>query len=123
LRYAVPEHANRFWYTLGGITFVGLLVLVATGMWLAQFYNPDPAAARESVIYIQTKAPLGDIIRGIHVWTAYIVSVTALLHMIRVFVTAAYKRPREFNWFIGLAMFVLLLFGAVFTGSVLRWDQ
>jgi len=123
LRYAVPEHANRFWYTLGGITFIGLLVLVATGMWLAQFYNPDPSAARESVIYIQTKAPFGDIIRGIHVWTAYMVSITALLHMIRVFVTAAYKRPREFNWFIGLAMFVLLLFGAVFTGSVLRWDQ
>jgi quinol-cytochrome oxidoreductase complex cytochrome b subunit len=123
LRYAVPAHANSFWYTLGGITFVGLLILVATGMWLAQFYNPDPSAARESVIYIQTKAPLGDVIRGIHVWTAYMVSLTALLHLIRVFVTAAYKRPREFNWFIGLAMFALLLFGAVFTGSVLRWDQ
>jgi hypothetical protein len=45
LRYAVPEHANRFWYTLGGSTFVGLLVLVATGMWSAQFYNPDPSGA------------------------------------------------------------------------------
>jgi len=123
LRYAVPEHANTFWYTLGGITFMGIIILVVTGMWLAQYYNPDPSAARDSVIYIQTKAPFGDIIRGIHVWTAYIVSLTAVLHLIRVFVTAAYKRPREFNWFVGIAMLALLLFGAVFTGSVLRWDQ
>src|SRR5262249_2374299 len=51
LRYPVPRHANTFWYTLGGMTFIGLIVLVITGIWLAQFYNPDPAAARNSVAY------------------------------------------------------------------------
>ena len=50
LRYNIPAHANTFWYTLGGITLIGILVLVATGIWLAQYYNPDPAAARESVL-------------------------------------------------------------------------
>jgi quinol-cytochrome oxidoreductase complex cytochrome b subunit len=123
LRYAVPAHANTIWYTLGGITFVGLLVLVITGFWLAQYYNPDPTAARESVIFIQNQAPLGDIIRGIHVWTAYIVVIAAVVHMIRIVVTAAYKVPREINWLVGLALLVLLLFGGVFTGTVLRWDQ
>lgn len=123
LRYHVPAHANTLWYTLGGITFIGILVLFATGVWLAQYYNPDPLAARDSVIYIQNEVRLGDVIRGIHVWTAYLVVITAALHLIRVFVTASYKAPREFNWLIGIALFVTVLFGAVFTGTVLRWDQ
>ncbi len=123
LRYKVPAHANTFWYTMGGITFMGIVVLVITGLWLAQYYNPDPASARESVIYIQNSAPLGDIIRGIHVWTAYLVVITATLHLIRIFVTASYKAPREVNWLVGLALLLLLLFGGVFTGTVLRWDQ
>ena len=123
LRYNVPAHANTFWYTLGGITFVGILVLVATGIWLAQYYNPDPAAARESVIYIQNVAPLGDIVRGIHVWTAYLVVITAALHLIRIVVTASYKIPREINWLVGVVLLFLLLFGGVFSGTVLRWDQ
>ena len=123
LRYRVPGHANTFWYTLGGITFMGIVVLIITGLWLAQYYNPDPAAARESVIYIQNNAPLGDIIRGIHVWTAYLVVITAAMHLIRIFVTASYKAPREMNWLVGVALLALLMFGGVFTGTVLRWDQ
>lgn len=123
IRYAVPEHANTLWYTLGGITFVGILVLVVTGVWLAQYYNPDPTGARESVIFIQNEVPLGDVIRGIHTWTAFLVVIIAALHLIRVFVTASYKVPREVNWLVGLALLGLLLFGAVFTGTILRWDQ
>src|SRR6266496_3566229 len=123
IRYAVPEHANTLWYTLGGITFFGILVLAATGVWLGQYYNPDPTGARESVIFIQNEVPLGDVIRGIHVWTAYLVVITAALHLIRVFVTASYKIPREVNWLIGLALLALLLFGATFSGTILRWDQ
>jgi len=123
LRYNIPAHANTFWYTLGGITFIGILVLVATGIWLAQYYNPAPAAARQSVLYIQNVAPLGDIIRGIHVWTAYLVVITAVLHLIRIVVTASYKIPREINWLVGIALLFLLLFGAVFSGTVMRWDQ
>ena len=123
LRYRVPEHANTIWYTLGGITFVGIIVLAITGIWLAQYYNPDPAAARESVVFIQNEATLGDIIRGIHIWAAYLVVITAILHMIRIYVTASYKAPREINWLVGVALFGLIVFGAFFTGTVLRWDQ
>ncbi|HEX2916395.1 MAG TPA: cytochrome b N-terminal domain-containing protein [Chloroflexia bacterium] len=123
LQYKVPAHANTIWYILGGITFMGIVVLAVTGIWLAQYYNPSPAAARESVIYIQDEAPLGDIIRGIHVWTAYIVIITAVLHMIRIVVTAAYKIPREVNWLVGIALLAVLLFVGVFTGTILRWDQ
>lgn len=123
LRYRVPEHANTIWYTLGGITFMAILISVASGVWIAQYYNPDPAAARESVLFIQNEAPLGDIMRGIHIWSAYIAVFTAVLHMIRIFVTASYKAPRELNWLVGVGLLGLLLFGAFFTGTVLRWDQ
>lgn len=123
LRYKVPEHANTIWYTLGGITFMGIIIATASGIWLAQYYNPDPVAARESVIFIQNEATLGDIIRGIHIWSAYLVVFTTILHMIRIYITASYKAPREVNWLVGVGLFGLILFGAFFTGTVLRWDQ
>jgi ubiquinol-cytochrome c reductase cytochrome b subunit len=122
LAYPVPAHANRIGYILGGITFFGFLILAGTGVWLAQFYHPTPATARESVVYIMNSAPLGDVVRGIHFWVANIVMATILLHMGRVFVTGAYKRPREANWLIGLGLLGVTL-GLTFTGTVLKWDQ
>lgn len=122
LAYPVPAHANSIGYILGGITFFGFLILAATGVWLAQFYHPTPSTAYESVVYIMNVAPLGDLVRGIHFWVANIVMATVLLHMGRVFVTGAYKRPREANWLIGLGLLAVTL-GLIFTGTVLKWDQ
>jgi len=122
LAYPVPEHANSLPYVLGGITLFGFIVLIITGIVLAQFYNPAPAQAHQSVIYIITQVPLGDFIRSIHFWTANLVVITVILHLIRVFSTGSYKRPREFNWLVGLGLFAVTL-GFVFTGTVLKWDQ
>ena len=122
LAYPVPAHANGIGYILGGISFFGFLILAATGIWLAQFYHPTPATARESVVYIMNVAPAGDLVRGIHFWVANIVMATVLLHMGRVFVTGSYKRPREANWLIGLGLLAVTL-GLIFTGTVLKWDQ
>ena len=122
LAYPVPAHANGIGYILGGISFFGFLILAASGVWLAQYYHPTPATARESVVYIMNAAPLGDIVRGVHFWTANIVMATVLLHFGRVFTTAAYKRPREANWLIGLGLLAVTL-GLIFTGTVLKWDQ
>ena len=122
LAYPVPAHANGIGYILGGITFFGFLILAATGIWIAQFYHPTPGTARESVVYIMNVAPLGDVVRGIHFWVANIVMATVLLHMGRIFVTGAYKRPREANWLVGLGLLAVTL-GLIFTGTVLKWDQ
>jgi ubiquinol-cytochrome c reductase cytochrome b subunit len=67
-------------------------------------------------------APLGDVARGVHFWTANLVMATVLLHTARVFVTGAYKRPREANWLIGLGLLTITI-GLIFTGTVLKWDQ
>jgi len=122
LAYPVPAHANGIGYILGGISFFGFLILAVTGIWLAQFYHPTPAAARESIVYIMNVAPLGDVIRGVHFWVSNIVMATVLLHLGRIFVTGSYKRPREANWLCGLGLLAVTL-GLIFTGTVLKWDQ
>jgi ubiquinol-cytochrome c reductase cytochrome b subunit len=122
LAYPVPDHANSLPYVLGGITFFGFLVLIVSGVFLAQFYHPHPDSAHTSVIYIITQAPFGDLVRSVHFWTANLVTLTVLLHMLRVFVTASYKRPREVNWLVGVGLLAVTL-GFVFTGTVLKWDQ
>ena len=122
LAYDVPAHANGIGYILGGITFFGFLILAASGIWLAQFYHPTPEAARGSVVYIMNTAPLGDVVRGVHFWTGNVVMGTVLLHLGRIVVTGSYKRPREANWLIGLALLATTL-GLLFTGTVLKWDQ
>ena len=122
LAYTVPEHANSLPYLLGGITFTGFIILFVTGIYLVQFYHPHPADAHQSVVYIVTGAPLGELVRSIHFWTAQIVTLTILLHMLRVLFTGSYKRPREINWYVGLGLMGVTL-GLVFTGSVLKFDQ
>lgn len=122
LAYPIPRHANRFSYILGGITLFGFVILLATGVLMAQFYNPSPAGAHDSVVYLITQVPFGDFIRSVHFWAANLVMVTVLLHLMRVFYTGSYKRPREANWFVGLGLLAVTL-GFIFTGTVLKWDQ
>lgn len=122
VRYPVPEHANTIAYSLGGLTAFCLLILIVTGIILAQFYNPDPALANASVRHIVEAVWLGRFVRGVHFWAAEAMYVLAILHLLRIYFTAAYKRPREANWLIGVAMFALTI-GALFTGTVLKWDQ
>lgn len=121
-RYPVPPHANTLAYTLGGITLISFLILVATGFLLTQYYDPLPEAANQSVRYIITTASWARIIRGLHYWAAQMMVLTVVLHLIRVFVTAAYKRPREANWMIGIGLLGLTM-GLYFTGTVIKWDQ
>lgn len=122
LRYPVPRHANRLAWTLGGLTLADLLILVVTGILLAQFYTPTPEAARFSVLHIESEVPLGSLLRGIHIWAAQAMFVLAMAHLARILITGSYKRPREANWLIGLGLLGMVGL-LLFTGSTLRWDQ
>lgn len=122
LTYDVPRHANNVLYVLGGITFAGILLLIASGIYLAQYYNPDPASARDSVVFIVQTARFGEFVRSFHFWMANLVIIAALLHLVRVFVTGAYRPPREGTWLTGVVL-LFILFGFAFTGTVLKWDQ
>lgn len=122
LRYPVPEHANNLAWSLGGLTAVSLVILIATGIVLAQYYNPTPEVANASVRMIVTDGALGQFVRSLHFWTAQAMYVLVALHLIRVFFHGSYKRPREANWLIGVSMLGLTTL-ALFTGTVLKWDQ
>jgi ubiquinol-cytochrome c reductase cytochrome b subunit len=122
LAYEVPEHANNLAWSLGALTAISFFTLAVTGIYIAQWYYPMPEVANQSVRTIVTSAPLGSLARGLHYWAAQAMYVLALLHMARVFLHGSFKRPREGNWIIGASM-LLLTFLAVFTGTVLKWDQ
>ena len=122
LRYPVPDHSNTLKYSLGGMTLSALIVLIVSGVLLAQFYVPDPERANLSVHYLMDQIYLGWFLRGIHFWSAEVLTVTMILHMIRVYSSAAYKNPREFNWLVGVALLVMMV-TLLFTGTVMKWDQ
>src|SRR5260370_31977378 len=79
------------------------------------YYKPGVELAYSSVKDIHFVVPAGRFIRNIHRWSAHLMVLAAFLHMARVFYTGSYKRPREFNWLIGLALLVFTL-GLSFTG-------
>ena len=122
LEYPVPEHANNLAWSLGGVTAGAFVVLVVTGILLVQFYAPVPESANTSLREMVTDVWGMRFVRAVHFWAAQAMYVTAILHLLRVFFTGSYKRPREGNWLIGVAMFGLVIF-ALFTGTVLKWDQ
>jgi ubiquinol-cytochrome c reductase cytochrome b subunit len=109
-------------YFLGGLTLCGILIQVFTGIYLAQYYNPDPLSAHSSVIYIVERAWLGDFARSLHLWSANLVLTTVTLHLLWVFWRGSYKKPRELTYWAGVAMLGILFF-LYFTGTVMKNDQ
>jgi ubiquinol-cytochrome c reductase cytochrome b subunit len=121
LRYPVPEHANSLGWSLGGLTLASFVALVVTGIYLAQFYNPVPEAANQSIREL-ADVWLGTFARSLHYWAAQAMYVLVALHLLRVIFHGSYKRPREGNYLVGVTMFALVI-AALFTGTVLKWDQ
>lgn len=117
----VPKGLNLS-FCFGGITFFLFLMLAASGYFMTIYYVPSPDQAYQTVDYITHEVSLGYVVRGVHYWAANLMIVTVSLHMIRVFIYGAYKKPRELNWITGVLLLLLVLaFG--FTGYLLPWDQ
>jgi quinol-cytochrome oxidoreductase complex cytochrome b subunit len=110
-------------YCLGGISFVAFIILTITGIILGFYYIPDGTMqlaadgsltnpAFESMLTIMNDIPLGFVIRGVHHWAAHIMIAAVFLHMMRVYFTGAYKKPRELNWILGVVLLLLtIIFG------------
>ena len=123
LSFPVPAHSNRLGYTLGGITLMGFLILFATGLFLTQFFNPRPERAIQSIHYLTEKVAGGRWIRSFHYWTAQAVILSMCAHLLRVFITGAYKSPRVLTWYFGAALFFTTIMLSYFSGTVIKWDQ
>jgi quinol-cytochrome oxidoreductase complex cytochrome b subunit len=124
-----------YWYPLysfGSISFIAFIVATVSGIVLALYYIPSTAPktvmgfeaseAWGSVVDIMINVPFGFMIRAIHFWSAMVMVSAVVLHMIRVYFTQAYKKPRELNWLIGVGLFgVTILLG--YSGYLLPWSQ
>ncbi|HXY53256.1 MAG TPA: cytochrome b N-terminal domain-containing protein [Nitrospirota bacterium] len=117
----VPGWINYF-YCFGGITFTLFIIQVLTGLLLSLHYIPAEAEAYRSIQRLHLNVPLGHLLRSLHHWSANLMVVMVMLHMLRVFITGSYKNPRELNWVAG-AVLLLLTLGFGFTGYLLPWDQ
>src|SRR5262249_12895237 len=120
----VHERTLQFFATLGlGVAaLASFLVAAVNGVVLLFYYTPSPQLAYSPFKDIQYVVPTGRFIRNLHRWSAHVMAITVILHAVRVFFTASYKKPREFNWLIGLGLLVVTL-GLSFTGYLLPWDQ
>jgi cytochrome b-561 len=107
---------------LGLISLYLFLILSATGVLLMFYYVPSTEYAYQNMKDLEFVVTAGQVLRNMHRWAAHLMVISVLLHMCRAFYTAAYKSPREFNWVLGVMLFLLTL-ALSFTGYLLPWDQ
>jgi len=120
----VNRNTLRPGYTLGlGLISLFLFfILVATGILLMFYYVPSTNQAYDRMLDLRGTVAFGIFLRNMHRWSAHGMVAMVFLHMCRVFLTGSYKKPREFNWVIGVLLLLVTLFLS-FTGYLLPWDQ
>jgi cytochrome b6 len=120
----INRDAVRYSYTwgMGGISAFLFLVLLFTGALLMFYYHPTKIQAYRDILYLEHDVPFGRLLRNMHRWGGHLMVITVWLHMLRVVMTGSYKKPREFNWMVGVGLLVLTLLLS-FTGYLLPDDQ
>jgi ubiquinol-cytochrome c reductase cytochrome b subunit len=123
LRKIFPDHWS---FLLGEVALFCLVVLVLTGVFLTLFYVPDAtevtyagpwqplqgqevSAAFNSVMRLSFEVRAGLVMRQIHHWAALVFVAAIVAHLLRVFLSGAFRRPREINWLVGIGLLLLAL--------------
>jgi len=136
MKKVFPDHWS---FMLGEIALWSFVILLLTGTYLALFFVPSMndvvyngsytkldgitmSEAYASTLRISFDIRGGLLIRQIHHWAADLFMVAIMAHMLRVFFTGAYRKPREVNWLIGIVLFSLGLIEGLF-GYSLPDDQ
>ncbi len=120
----IPRRVLRMRYSLrlGFIAAVLFGILTITGVYLMFLYTPSVTSAYGDMQRLRTGVGFGQLIRNVHRWSAHLMVFTVAAHLTRVFYAGAYKKPREFNWVIGVMLLAVTLMFS-FTGYLLPWDQ
>ena len=120
----VPAETLRFTLSwgLGGMAVMLVALLFLTGLLLLLVYQPSTTDAYSSILILTREVPFGLWVRNIHHWSANLLVVIAVLHLLRVVLTGAFGPGRRLNWVIGFVLLFLLL-SSNFTGYLLTWDQ
>ncbi|HWB93618.1 MAG TPA: cytochrome b N-terminal domain-containing protein [Puia sp.] len=118
-----PVPPRGLWtYVFGSATLFMFVLQVVTGVALSLLYQPSSANAYHSLEFITYQAKFGNILRSIHFYGASAMIILVGLHMMRTYITASYKYPREMNWISGVFLLLFTIFMG-FTGQLLRWDS
>jgi ubiquinol-cytochrome c reductase cytochrome b subunit len=132
LRHIFPDSWAFF---LGEIAMYCFIILVVTGIFLALFFQASEApvvysgsyaplhgvevsVAYESVVNLSLDVRAGLLVRQVHHWAALVFVAALIIHLTRMFVTAAYRRPRRINWLIGISLLLLVGMNGLFGYSL-----
>ncbi len=135
LNKVFPDHWS---FLLGEVIMYCLIVLIATGTYLSLFFVPSAKAvtyngsygalrgiemsqAYQSTVRLSFDVRAGLLIRQMHHWAALLFVAALIAHVLRIFFTGAYRKPRELNWLIGVTLLVLAIFNG-FSGYSLPDD-
>ncbi|MBQ1087853.1 cytochrome bc complex cytochrome b subunit [Streptomyces sp. B93] len=135
VRKVFPDHWS---FMLGEVALYSFLIIILTGVYLTLFFHPSMNEVEYHGSYVPMQGQLmseaykstldisfdvrgGLLIRQIHHWAALIFLAAMFVHMMRVFFTGAFRKPREVNWLFGFTLFVLGMFTG-FTGYSLPDD-
>ncbi|WP_165985654.1 cytochrome bc complex cytochrome b subunit [Streptomyces sp. YIM 98790] len=124
MRKVFPDHWS---FLLGEIALFSFIIVLLTGVYLTLFFVPSMAEVEYHGSYVPMQGQLmseayastldisfdvrgGLLVRQIHHWGALVFVVAIFIHMMRVFFTGAFRKPREINWLFGFTLFILALF-------------
>jgi len=119
--YYAPKNFN-FWYFMGSLAMLVLVLQIVTGVWLAMNYKPDADLAFGSVEFIMRDVEWGWLIRYLHSTGASAFFIVIYLHMFRGLMYGSYRKPRELLWIIGMIVYLVMM-ATAFMGYLLPWGQ
>jgi quinol-cytochrome oxidoreductase complex cytochrome b subunit len=120
-QYPSPKNLN-YWWNFGSLAGIVLVIMIATGVFLAMQYTPHTLMAFDSVERIMRDVNYGWLLRYLHVNGASMFFIVVYIHMFRGMYYGSYKEPRELLWIIGVLIFLTMM-ATAFVGYTLPWGQ
>ena len=121
VEYPTPKNLN-YWWNFGSLAGVMLVIMIATGIFLAMSYTPHVDHAFDSVERIMRDVNYGWLLRYLHMNGGSIFFIAVYVHVFRGIYYGSYKAPREILWMIGV-LILFAMMATAFTGYVLPWGQ
>ncbi|MBC9208648.1 cytochrome b/b6 [Roseomonas aerophila] len=119
--FPTPRNFNYFW-NFGALAMINLVIMIATGIFLAMNYTAHTSLAFDSVERIMRDVNYGWLIRYVHMNGASMFFIVVLVHVWRGMYYGSYKAPRELLWMLGVVIYLLMM-ATAFMGYVLPWGQ
>mgnify|MGYP005634967747 CR=1 FL=1 len=121
VEYPTPRNLN-YWWNFGSLAGIVLVIMIATGIFLAMNYTPHVDFAFASVERIMRDVNYGWLMRYVHMNGGSMFFLLVYIHLFRGLYYGSYKAPREILWIIGVFL-IFAMMGTAFVGYVLPWGQ